>query len=216
MKRYPILKRAFDLTSAFFSLLLLLPIMVVVGFIVSIESPGGPLFIQRRVGKGKRIFRMFKFRTMCRNADKMGYSVSGNDDWRLTRIGKYLRDTKLDEFPNLLNVLLGQMSVVGPRPELPQFLPFYKDGYREIFDIRPGLTGPAQLTYFFEYTLLPKDNVEKFYKSKIMKRKLSMDLDYVRNFNLRRDASLITSTVFRLFIHESSQTPTEERTGSRR
>lgn len=216
MKRYPILKRAFDLTSAFFSLLLLLPIMVVVGFIVSVESPGGPLFIQRRVGKGKRIFRMFKFRTMCRNADKMGSSVSGNDDWRLTRIGKYLRDTKLDEFPNLLNVLLGQMSVVGPRPELPQFLPFYKDGYREIFDIRPGLTGPAQLTYFFEYTLLPKDNVEEFYKSKIMKRKLSIDLDYVRNFNLRRDASLITSTVFRLFIHENSQTPTEERTGSRR
>jgi len=216
MKLYPIFKRAFDLTSAFFSLSLLLPIMVVVGFVVSIESPGGPLFIQRRVGKEKRIFHMFKFRTMCRNADEMGSSVSGNNDWRITRIGKFLRDTKLDEFPNLLNVLLGQMSIVGPRPELPQFLPFYKDGYREIFDIRPGLTGPAQLTYFYEYALLPKENVEEFYKSKIMKRKLSLDLDYVRNYDLRRDASLITCTVFRLFIHERSQTPMEEITASRR
>jgi lipopolysaccharide/colanic/teichoic acid biosynthesis glycosyltransferase len=202
MRLYPAFKRTFDIASSLFAIMLLLPIIAAISFVISMESPGGPFFIQDRVGKGGKNFRIVKFRTMRRDADHTGSIIAGNGDYRVTRIGKLLRDTKLDEFPNLINVLLGQMSIVGPRPELPQFLPYYQDGFREIFAVRPGLTGPAQLVYFYEYSLLPKDNVEEYYQNTIMRHKLDIDLEYARNCNMQWDFSLVFSTLSRLLIRE--------------
>jgi lipopolysaccharide/colanic/teichoic acid biosynthesis glycosyltransferase len=211
MQLYPALKRAFDIASSLSAILLLSPIIAAISFVVSIESPGGPFFVQDRVGKNGKNFRIVKFRTMRRGADRLGSIIAGNGDYRVTRIGKFLRDTKLDEFPNLINVLLGQMSIVGPRPELPQFLSCYQDGFREIFSVRPGLTGPAQLVYFYEYSLLPKDNVEEYYENTIMRRKLEIDLEYARKCNMRWDLSLIFSTLSRLLIREKGGDLREEK-----
>lgn len=196
----PSMKRGFDIAVSLVSVLLLLPLLMVLALLVLLSSPGGAFFRQVRVGRHGREFRLLKFRTMRPGSEARGQLTIGGRDPRVTRVGYFLRKSKLDELPQLWNVLTGAMSLVGPRPEVPKYVARYTAEQREVLSVRPGITGPASLRYIDENELLAKSaDPEKTYIEEVMPAKLAMDLHYVRDHSFGNDLRILFSTAKRVF-----------------
>lgn len=188
-------KRIFDTLAALIGLVVLSPILLVCAGAVRLDSPGPIVFRQRRVGRYGKTFRIFKFRTMIDRRRKGGPSLTASGDARITRVGKILRKTKLDEIPQLLNVVRGEMSLVGPRPEVPEYTMQYTPEEWTVLAVRPGITGPASLAFVNEERLLASAaNPEEFYVTTIMRQKLQLDLAYCRKVSFFEDARIILHT----------------------
>jgi FlaA1/EpsC-like NDP-sugar epimerase/lipopolysaccharide/colanic/teichoic acid biosynthesis glycosyltransferase len=192
------IKRGIDLVLGLIALVLLLPVVALVALAVALDSSGPIIYGARRVGRHGREFTMWKFRSMARGADRVGPAVTGSYDFRVTRVGAVLRRTKLDELPQLLNAVAGQMSLVGPRPEAPKYVAQWTAEEREVLQLRPGITGPTQVAYIGEEELLVGDP-DEVYERDLMHAKLALDLDYVHNYSLRRDLAILWKTLAGIF-----------------
>ena len=194
------MKRLFYFLFSWFVLSVFLPFGIIIALLIVIGSRGGAFYFQTRVGKDGRIFRLMKFRTMRKNADKTGKLTVGMDDPRITKMGAFLRKTKLDEFPQFINVLKGDMSVVGPRPEVEEYVKLYNDDQREVLSIRPGITDYASLKYYRENEILGKsDNPQKTYIEEIMPAKLALNKEYMKNRGFATDFGIIWKTFTKMF-----------------
>jgi lipopolysaccharide/colanic/teichoic acid biosynthesis glycosyltransferase len=191
-------KRIFDITVALIGLIILAPLLVVIAILIKLDSPGPVFFKGERVGQRGKIYRMLKFRSMVSDAPQKGPAITCQDDPRVTRIGRFLRKTKLDELPSLVNVLKGEMSLVGPRPESPSWVERYTPQQRIVLTVNPGITGLAQIKYRNEEALLSGANLETEYP-KIMNDKLNIDLGYVENRSFILDLRILLKTVAVLF-----------------
>ena len=193
------MKRLFDFTFAILGLTILSPVLIILSLLIIITSPGPVLFSQKRVGRQGRLFTLYKFRTMVHNADTMsGGSITVENDDRITAIGKLLRRWKLDELPTLWNVLKGDMSFVGPRPDVPGYADKLVGDDRRLLDLRPGITGPATLKYSNEEKLLAGvDNPKKYNDEVIFPDKVKINLEYINNWSLWMDIKIIFKTIFR-------------------
>ena len=198
-----ILKRAIDVFGAALGLLLLAPVLMVIGVLVRVDSPGPVFFRQERVGHYGRTFRIHKFRTMVSDAPSRGAAITAGGDPRITRTGRWLRRYKLDELPQLFDVLAGDMSLVGPRPEVPRYVAAYPHDMRvRILSVRPGMTDNASLEFIHENDLLAGTaDPEREYLEKILPVKLRYYLDYVEHRSVYRDVSILLRTVARIFWH---------------
>ncbi len=196
------LKRVLDIVAAAAGAVLFAPVMGVIAVAIVLGSPGPVIFRQERVGRRGRIFRMYKFRTMEADADGRGITSAG--DPRITRVGAFLRSWKLDELPNLFNVLKGEMSLVGPRPELPCYLCGLTDHQRRILELRPGITGLAQLRYINESLVITPEQVDHDYEW-ILARKISLDLAYLERAGAAYDLRLILATCWMLLRGDSAR-----------
>ena len=192
------IKRIFDFTSAFFGLIILSPLLIIVSIIIKITSKGAIFYLQERTGRNAEIFTIIKFRSMVENhGDDNTVTVSG--DQRITKFGSIIRKYKIDELPGLWNVLKGEMSLVGPRPDLPYYYSLLKGEDRKILELKPGITGPASLKYANEEQILKlQDNPEKYHYDVIFKDKVKINLAYYYYNNLWVDLKIIFSTIFRL------------------
>jgi len=193
-------KRAFDLIVSACALLVLAPLLLLIALAVAIGSPGSAFFRQVRVGKGGKEFRLLKFRTMRPGSEAGGQITVGGRDSRITRIGYVLRKTKLDELPQLLNIITGEMSIVGPRPEVPRYVALYTEEQRHVLSVRPGLTSLASIAYIDENEVLGRArDPERAYVDEVMPAKLALDLRYVHEQSMRLDLRIIARTALRLF-----------------
>jgi len=192
---YLITKRIFDIIISFAALVVLLPVLIIIAAAVIINS-GFPIFyLQDRIGKDWRPFKIIKFRTMVNGADKIGPGISMMNDERITFVGKILRKFKLDEIPQFINVLIGSMSIIGPRPELKKYAAFYPDEYSEILKIRPGLTDYASIEFMNESALLEnKTESETFYLKEILPVKILLCKRYLEDMNFITDLKIIFKT----------------------
>jgi lipopolysaccharide/colanic/teichoic acid biosynthesis glycosyltransferase len=189
-------KRLFDLIAASVGLLLLSPLFVGVAIAIRRSSPGPVFFRQVRVGLHGEPFSMLKFRTMRPDAERVGGQLTVGADPRITPIGHTLRRYKLDEFPQLINVVLGDMSLVGPRPEVPRYVALYDDRQRRVLDVRPGITDPASIAYRDENALLANaEDPEATYVHEVMPAKLEINLAYLERRSLLRDIGVILQTL---------------------
>ncbi len=192
------LKRTFDIVLSIFAIFLLFPSFLVVSFLIVIDSGFPIFFLQKRIGRDAKEFNIIKFRTMKKNNENITITVS--DDSIITRIGKYLRKTKIDELPEILNVLFGQMSFVGPRPDVKGYADKLKGANRKILALRPGITGPASLKYYNEeYILSQKSNPKKYNDEVIFPDKVKINMDYFHNRSFFLDLKIIFATIFRIF-----------------
>jgi lipopolysaccharide/colanic/teichoic acid biosynthesis glycosyltransferase len=191
------IKRGFDLVVAVAGLLLLAPLLLAIAVAIKCDSRGPALFRQERVGRGGRLFRIHKFRTMVGDAAARGPQLTVGDDARITRVGRFLRHSKLDELPQLLDVLGGQMSLVGPRPELPRYVALYPAALRDrVLAVRPGITDPVSLAFADESALLGRaEDPEREYVEVILPRKLNAAAEYAAHANLATDAVVIARTL---------------------
>jgi lipopolysaccharide/colanic/teichoic acid biosynthesis glycosyltransferase len=198
-------KRAFDIVSSFLGLIILSPFFILISLCV-LTTRGGIFFIQKRVGKNNQDFSLLKFRTMRVNSEKMGQLTVGNKDSRITKAGYFLRKFKLDELPQLINVLKGDMSLVGPRPEVRKYVEMYTAEQRKVLLVRPGITDYASLKYFDENELLAKsNNPEKTYIETVMPEKLALNLKYIEKVSLGEDIRIIFKTLGRIFGRKSTK-----------
>jgi lipopolysaccharide/colanic/teichoic acid biosynthesis glycosyltransferase len=193
-----VLKRLFDVLAAGVSIVVLSPLLVVVASAVRFSSPGPVIFSQERVGRNFRPFRIFKFRTMYVDAQARGGQLTvGAYDPRITPVGRLLRGTKLDELPQLWNVLRGDMSLVGPRPEVPRYVEMFRGDFAEILRVRPGITDPASLKYRCESDqLAAAGDPEAEYVRRILPDKIAISKEYLRTASLVGDAGILLRTVF--------------------
>jgi len=189
-------KRIFDLLLSIFGLILLAPLLLVVGGLVKISSSGPVFFRQRRVGRNGNEFQILKFQSMVNGAERAGRGITADGDPRVTSLGAFLRKWKLDELPQLWNVFKGEMSFVGPRPELPSYVREYTPSQRRVLRVRPGITDPASLRYRHEGRILERSaDPERLYRERIMPEKLSLNLEYLKQVSFGRDLSLLFSTI---------------------
>ena len=193
------MKRLFDLIFAASGAFLLSPFLLAAAICIKLDSPGPALFRQVRVGKDGKTFRLAKFRTMHVGAEKMGPQITVGEDPRITRLGAVLRKTKIDEFPQLLNVIRGEMSLVGPRPEVPKYVDLYSEEQRKVLRLVPGITDPASIAYRRESELLEqaRDPLQT-YVEEIMPDKIRINLDYASSANVWTDFRVILRTLSRL------------------
>ena len=190
------MKRTFDIITCTFAALLLLPFGVVVALCIVCGSRGGIFYRQTRVGKDNKDFKLLKFRTMRPNADRQGLLITVGEDSRITRIGKFLRKYKIDELPQLFNIIKGDMSVVGPRPEVRRYVEMYDERQRRVLTVRPGLTDYASLQFISESELLAEsEDPEKTYIEEIMPAKLELNLQYIEKQSLAEDLRIIFKTL---------------------
>jgi lipopolysaccharide/colanic/teichoic acid biosynthesis glycosyltransferase len=193
------LKRLFDITFSAIGLLLLSPAFLLLSLGIALGSRGGIFYLQTRVGKDNKDFKLFKFRTMHTGADKKGLLTVGGRDPRITVLGYTLRKYKLDELPQLLNVLLGSMSLVGPRPEVRKYVNFYTEEQRQVLQVKPGITDYASLEYFSENELLARSaDPEQTYIREIMPAKLALNKKYIAEAGLGTDLKIIVRTLRRI------------------
>ncbi|MEN3324107.1 sugar transferase [Mariniflexile soesokkakense] len=191
-----IAKRCFDISFSIIGLILLAPLLILISILIKIDSKGPILFIQGRVGKNNKDFNIYKFRTMQIQSETKGLLTLGNNDSRITKIGYFLRRYKIDEFPQLLNILKGDMSFVGPRPELRYYVNFYSEDDMKIFVVRPGITGLASLKYRNEVELLKAaENPEEFFIKTIIPDKLKYNKEYIKRRSFFFDLKLIFITI---------------------
>lgn len=174
--------RFFDILFSFLGLLVLSPLLLILCLLISLEDGASPFYAQQRIGKEGRPFRLFKFRSMRRNADALGLITVGGRDPRITRIGYWIRRYKLDELPQLYNVLRGDMSVVGPRPEVEKYVKLYTEEQRRVLSVRPGITDYASIRYVDENVILGQaEDPEREYIERIMPEKIEYNLIYINN-----------------------------------
>src|SRR5437867_2974443 len=192
------LKRLMDLSMGSVLLVLSLPFQFGIALAVRIDSPGPILYRAKRAGRGSSTITVLKFRTMRPGADTSGPAVSAANDSRVTRVGRFLRGSRLDELPQLWNVLRGDMSLVGPRPEDPRFVALYTPQQRIALSVRPGITGRAQLTFRDERELLATGDPDATYIREILPRKVAIDVDYALDHDLIDDMWVLIRTVVTL------------------
>lgn len=202
-------KRLFDLFFSALGLVLFAPLFVVLGLWVMWDSPGPAFFRQQRVARAGRLFHIYKFRTMHRRAEAAGPAITVGADARITRVGQWLRRTKADELPQLINVLLGDMSFVGPRPEVPRYVALYPDDVRSlVLSVRPGITDLASIEFRDESTLLGQSSdPERTYVEQILPAKLRYATDYAQSHTLWGDVKIIVRTVSMVWIIRRSPLP---------
>ena len=189
------LKRIFDITLSLFGLIILLPFMLIIAILIKIDSKGPVFFKQIRVTKNGKEFKIFKYRTMRVGSDKYSQITVGKDG-RITKIGSFLRKYKLDEIPQLINVLIGDMSLVGPRPEVPKYVALYTDEQKEILKVRAGITDYASIEFSDENDLLAsEEDPEKAYIEKIMPRKIELNKKYLSEISVMTDIKIILLTI---------------------
>jgi len=189
------MKRVFDVIMAAVGLLLLTPILLLVSLLIKLDSPGPVFFTQERMGRKFRPFRIYKFRTMVPDAPRLGGKVTAGADPRITRIGRYLRWMKVDELPQLLNVLKGDMSVVGPRPEVRQYVELFRSDYEEILQVSPGITDLASMHYRHEAELLGRsENPEDRYVKEILPEKIKLAKEYLHRSSFLFDIVVLLKT----------------------
>ncbi len=195
------MKRLLDIVLSIFGLALLAVPMLIISLIIKLTDFAPVLYRQVRVGKDGKEFKIFKFRSMRVGAEKMGAQITVGRDPRVTPVGRVLRKAKLDELPQLLNVLFGTMSFVGPRPEVPKYVAMYNDEQRKVLSVRPGITDIASVKYRNESELLAEagDDWERLYVNKVMPDKLRLNLEYIEKQSLWFDIKLIFKTLVRLF-----------------
>lgn len=188
-------KRLFDLVWALVGLLLLWPVFLLIAGLIRLDD-GGPVFYrQERVGLGGRPFRIWKFRTMVANAEQLGTLLTVAADPRLTRVGRWLRRVKLDELPQLFNVVTGDMSLVGPRPEVPRYVAHYSAEQRSVLNLVPGITDPAAVANWDESAALAGADPERAYLERLLPEKISLSLEYARRATVRSDFVVILKTI---------------------
>ena len=188
-------KRAFDLLFTTIGLVLLSPFFLLGSLLAKLQSKGPVFYKAERVGRGEVIFEMYKFRTMVVNADTLGGSLTTYRDQRITPIGRFLRWTKLDELPNLINVIKGEMSLIGPRPEAPDYVKYYTQTQKRVLHVKPGMTGPSQLANRDEETKLKgQPDAEHYYITELMPKKLALDLHYIATQSIAADVGWLLKT----------------------
>ena len=192
--------RLFDITAAAVGLLLLLPLLLLIALLIVLTSPGPVFHGALRIGRHGKPFRLYKFRSMVLHADRLGPRLTTAGDRRVTTVGRWLRRTKLDELPQLLNVLKGEMSLVGPRPEDPRYVALYTQEQRRVLAARPGITSPASLVYRDESALLVGEDWERIYLERVLPRKLAIELDYLARRGLLTDLAIVARTVLALVL----------------
>ena len=191
------MKRAFDLLFSFLGILFLLPFYIIIALLIVIDSKGGVFYRQERTGKNNKMFKVMKFRTMRPDSFAKGALTVGSRDPRITRVGYYLRKYKLDELPQLFNVIAGEMSFVGPRPEVKKYTDLYTESQRKVLSVRPGITDYASIKFRNENDLLSaSDDPEKLYIEEIMPEKLDLNLKYISDNNIFKDIKIIFDTFY--------------------
>jgi lipopolysaccharide/colanic/teichoic acid biosynthesis glycosyltransferase len=192
------IKRFFDFSASLVGILLLLPLFLPLALFLKFYDGGPVFFVQERVGQDGVAFKMFKFRTMVQDTGGRGAALTVGNDSRITPTGRFLRRFKLDEFPQLWNVLRGQMSLVGPRPEVPVFVAAYTPEQRNVLHLKPGITDPASFAFFDEAEILKdKADPERFYIEQVMPEKIRINLEYARKASLLTDFVLVLATLGR-------------------
>lgn len=192
-----ILKRLFDILASLILLIILSPLFIIFSIMIKLDSKGPIMFKQNRVTENGRIFKIFKFRTMVENADKNGSQVTVENDNRVTKIGKFLRKFRLDEIPQLINILIGDMSFVGTRPEVPKYVELYTDEMKATLLMKAGVTSLASIKFKDEEKLLQMDgNIDKIYIENILPQKMQYNLEYLKRFNFFYDIKLMFMTLF--------------------
>jgi lipopolysaccharide/colanic/teichoic acid biosynthesis glycosyltransferase len=193
-------KRGLDVFVSLIGLILLSPVFVILALLIKVDSRGPVFYFQQRIGKDHRPFKLFKFRTMKVDADKLRAITVGSRDPRITRVGYYLRKFKVDETAQLMNVLIGDMSLVGPRPELKKFVDLYDAEQQAVLTVRPGITDPASIAFRNENELLEgKDDPIGYYIQEIMPKKLELNQKYIREQTFWLDVKIIFQTLFSIF-----------------
>jgi lipopolysaccharide/colanic/teichoic acid biosynthesis glycosyltransferase len=195
--------RFFDFIFSLLGLIILSPILLMIGLFIKINSKGAAIYKQKRIGKGGKEFLLIKFRTMYADADKRGLLITvGGRDPRITGIGYVLRKFKLDELPQLWNVLIGEMSLVGPRPEVKKYVDLYTPGQRQVLNVRPGITDMASILFKDENTLLgQQEDPEKFYIDYVMGEKIKHNMGFIRNPSLKNYFRIIFLTIKHIIVH---------------
>lgn len=189
------MKRLFDIIASGLGLIVLSPLFAVLAVWIKADSKGSVFYRQTRVGRNNKDFRLYKFRSMRPDSDKLGLITIGGHDPRVTRSGYYIRKYKLDEFPQLINVFIGDMSLVGPRPEVRKYVDMYTPEQMHVLDVRPGITSLASIHYRNENEILGKaEDPDRCYIEQVMPEKLAIDLEYVSKANLWTDIKLIFGT----------------------
>jgi lipopolysaccharide/colanic/teichoic acid biosynthesis glycosyltransferase len=191
-----LLPRVFDLALASVGLIITAPLLIVIAILVRLTSAGKVIYRARRIGRGGKPFFMYKFRTMVPDADRNGSLITCRNDPRVTRVGRWLRQGKLDELPEMWNVIRGDMSIVGPRPENPRAVAMFSASQRALLEVRPGITSPATIKYRHEENMLVDPENEYF---ALMQDKLALDLDYVARRSFAGDLKIILMTAAALF-----------------
>lgn len=196
-----ILKRSFDILISLLGLFFLSPIFLIIAILIKLDSKGPVFFRQVRIGKDIKEFKIFKFRTMIVDAETRGMQITVDGDNRITKPGAFLRKSKMDELPQLINVLIGDMSFVGPRPEVPKYVAMYDENQKIILKIRPGITDIASIEYRDENILLAQsDNPEKTYIEEIMPKKIQLNIKYMKDISFINDLELIIKTIFKIIL----------------
>ena len=192
--------RFFDIIFSAVGLLLLSPLFLIIYILIRCESKGGGFYCQQRVGKDGRMFGLYKFRSMRTGSDKKGLITVGGHDSRITRMGYFIRKYKIDELPQLWNVLKGDMSLVGPRPEVKKYVDLYTEEQRRVLSVRPGITDYASIEYVDENEILGKaDNPDRVYVEEIMPAKIKLNMRYIENRSLKEYFKIIGLTFINIF-----------------
>ncbi len=191
-------KRIFDFVCSTLGLIILSPFLIIIAIRIKTDSDGPVFFRQIRVGEKNKEFEILKFRTMVVNAEKLGRQITVGNDSRITKIGAFLRKYKLDELPQLINVFKGDMSLVGPRPEVPRYVKLYNDKQKKVLQVKPGITDLASIRYRDENELLGEaENPDEFYINTIMPDKLALNLEYIDRNNVFIDIYIILKTIIK-------------------
>jgi len=189
-------KRVFDIIASIIGIILLLPVFVIIGLWVKLSSKGSIFFVQKRVGKDFKEFNLYKFRSMVVGAEKRGPGITSKDDERVTKVGRFIRSTKIDELPQLFNVLKGDMSLVGPRPELKKFVDAKKEEYKKVLSIKPGITDNAAIEFRDEENIMSRyEDKEKAYIDIVLPQKIKFYYKYLDNVSFTNDIKLILKTL---------------------
>lgn len=195
------LKQLFDYSAAFLGLILFSPVIVLLACLIKLESDGPVFYRQLRVGRNGKVFRIHKFRSMYVNSQQGGLLTSGKADKRITNVGRVIRNLHLDEIAQLIDVLQGHMSIVGPRPEVPEYTKIYKEIWERVLTVKPGITGLAALKLSrWEYEMLQKaKDKDKVYKETVLPKKLQLEVEYVERQNFFSDLKIIAQTISLFF-----------------
>lgn len=194
-------KRLLDVITSLLSLVILSPLFIPVAILIKIEDGGPVFFLQERVGKDFKTFKIIKFRTMVIDAPKRGLAITKKSDPRITKVGKILRKFKIDELPQIINVLKGDMSVVGPRSDVKKYVDIFKEDFKEILKVRPGMAGYAVIKFRNEEEILEKyDNLEEGYIKEVLPQKLALDKEYVKNLSFLNDIRIFILTLLKVVV----------------